>query len=354
MNPSFNDRMRQIILLAIVITLGLLLIFELYIFLPGLLGGITFYILARGLFFQCVYQKKWRKGWTAILFILVLLVIISIPIYISAALISPKINDIVNNQDKIMSGFKVISEKVKEATGMQLMTAENIKNISLKISSFVPTIINSTATVASNLIMMFFLLYYLLVNGAGIEKYLSKIIPLKKHNVQSLATETKVMIRANALGIPIICVVQGLFATLGYWIFGIEDWGLWGFLTGVFAFFPLVGTMIIWVPIVLFMLATNLTLPGIGLAIYSFVVTGNVDYITRLGLLKRMGDVHPMVTVLGVIVGLNLFGFMGLIFGPLLVSYFIILLKIYINEFSDEDAVVEPTGSIEEHRDQAI
>jgi predicted PurR-regulated permease PerM len=354
MNPSFNDRMRQIILLAIVITLGLLLIFELYIFLPGLLGGITFYILGRGLFFQCVYQKKWRKGWTAILFILVLLVIISIPIYISAALISPKINDIVNNQDKIMSGFKVISEKVKEATGMQLMTAENIKNISLKISSFVPTIINSTATIASNLIMMFFLLYYLLVNGAGIEKYLSKIIPLKKHNVQSLANETKVMIRANALGIPIICVVQGLFATLGYWIFGIEDWGLWGFLTGVFAFFPLVGTMIVWVPIVVFMFATNLVLPGIGLAIYSFVVTGNVDYFTRLGLLKRLGDVHPMVTVLGVIVGLNLFGFMGLIFGPLLVSYFIILLKIYINEFSDEDAVVEPTGSLEEHRDQAI
>jgi predicted PurR-regulated permease PerM len=102
------------------------------------------------------------------------------------------------------------------------------------------------------------------------------------------------------------------------------------------------------------MFATNLVLPGIGLAIYSFVVTGNVDYITRLGLLKRMGDVHPMVTVLGVIVGLNLFGFMGLIFGPLLVSYFIILLKIYINEFSDEDAVVEPTGSLEEHRDQAI
>lgn len=354
MKSSFNAHLRQIILLAIIISLGLLLILELYIFLPGLLGGITFYILARGLYFQCAYQKKWKRGWTALLFILVLLVIISIPIYISVALISPKVNDIVNNQDKIMTGLKVISEKIKTSTGVQLMTAENIKNVSLKISSFIPSVLNSTAMVATNLIMMFFLLYYLLVNGAEIEKYLSKIIPLKRHNVHSLANETKIMIRANALGIPIICVVQGLFACLGYWIFGVEDWGLWGFLTGVFAFFPLVGTMIVWVPIVIFMFATNLTLPAVGLSIYSIIVTGNVDYITRLGLLKKMGDVHPMITVLGVIVGLNLFGFMGLIFGPLLVSYFIILVKIYLNEFSEDHVPVETTGSIGEHRDEAI
>ena len=354
MKSSFNAHLRQIILLAIIISLGLLLILELYIFLPGLLGGITFYILGRSLYFQCVYQKKWKKGWTALLFILVLLVIISIPIYISVALISPKVNDIVNNQDKIITGLKVISEKIKTSTGLQLMTADNIKNVSLKISSFSPSVLNSTAMVATNLIMMFFLLYYLLVNGAEIEKYLSKIIPLKRHNVHSLANETKIMIRANALGIPIICVVQGLFACLGYWIFGVEDWGLWGFLTGVFAFFPLVGTMIVWVPIVIFMFATNLTLPASGLSIYSIIVTGNVDYITRLGLLKKMGDVHPMITVLGVIVGLNLFGFMGLIFGPLLVSYFIILVKIYLNEFSDDHVPVETTGSIGEHRDEAI
>lgn len=76
------------------------------------------------------------------------------------------------------------------------------------------------------------------------------------------------------------------------------------------------------------------------LAIYSIVVTGNVDYITRLGLLKKMGNVHPMVTVIGVIVGLGLFGFMRLIFGPLLVSYFIILVKIYMNEFTSSKETV--------------
>ena len=94
--------------------------------------------------------------------------------------------------------------------------------------------------------------------------------------------------------------------------------------------------MIVWVPLVVYMLAAGQTWPALWLTIYSVVVTGNVDYITRLGLLKKMGNIHPMITVLGVIAGLGLFGFMGLIFGPLLVSYFIILVKIYMNEFTTQ------------------
>ena len=350
MASTFNDRLRQLLLLAVIVLLCWLLVTKLYVFLPGLLGGVTVYILSRGLYFRLIFKKKWKKGWTALLFILVSLFLISIPVYFSIVLISPKINDIVNNQDKIVQGIKIISGKISDYIGIKLLTEENTRAISLKITSYVPKILNSTLHVATNLLMLFFLLYYLLVNGKEIEHYLNKIIPLKKHNVEQLAYETKNMIRANALGIPIICVVQGIFATLGYWIFGVEDWGLWGFLTGVFAFFPLVGTMVIWVPLMFYILSTGNTWSGMGLGIYSLVVTGNVDYITRLGLLKKMGDVHPMITVLGVIAGLNLFGFMGLIFGPLLISYFIILIKIYFNEFAvTEGQDAEAVSKLKDH-----
>jgi len=335
MNVSFNDRLRQLLLLALIIFLGFILIGELYIFLPGLLGGVTLYILTRTLYFRLVYQRKWKKGWTAMLFILGCLVIIAIPFYMAIKMISPQINELINNQDKIVTDLKSFSEKVQGYTGVQLLSDENTRSITQKVSSFIPKLINSTASVITNLIMMFFLMYYLLVNGREVEKYLNKIIPLKPKNIDKLASETKLMIRANALGIPIICVVQGAFAALGYWIFGVKDWGMWGFVTGIFAFFPLVGTMIIWVPLAISIFAAGHTWTGVGLTIYSIVVTGNVDYITRLGLLKKMGNVHPMITVLGVIVGLGLFGFMGLIFGPLLISYFIILMKIYINEFTE-------------------
>jgi predicted PurR-regulated permease PerM len=343
--PRFNERLRQILILLLILTIAILLIIELKVFIPGLLGGITLYILSRSVYFQLIYKRKWKKGWTALLFILCYLIIIALPVYISITLASPKIKNIAENQQQIVDGIEAVSAKVQQRTGITILSAESAKTIAQKVSAFVPRILNSTMVLLTNLIMMFFLLYYLLYSGSEVERYLAKVIPLKHENVNLLASETKMMIKANALGIPIICIIQGAFAALGYWIFGVEDWGLWGFVTGVFAFFPLVGTMIIWVPLAGYLFIQGSNWPAIGLTIYSIVVTGNVDYLARLTLMKRMGNVHPMVTVLGVIVGLNLFGFIGLIFGPLLVSYFIVMVRIYINEF---DKSLQTTNVITE------
>lgn len=330
---GFNERLRQILILVLILAIAVLLISQLTIFIPGMLGGITLYILSRSSYFQLIFKRKWKKGWTALLFIFGYLIIIAIPVYVSIALVSPKISAMAENQAQIITSIQSVSAKVHEKTGVTILSGESAKNIAQKVSTYIPIVINSTMALLTNLIIMFFLLYYLLVHGREMEKYLSKVTPLKHDNVNLLAGETKMMIRANALGIPIICIVQGAFASLGYWIFGVEDWALWGFVTGVFAFFPLVGTMIIWVPLVAYLFIHGDNWPAIGLTAYSFIVTGNVDYIARLKLMKYMGDVHPVITVLGVIVGLNLFGFMGLIFGPLLISYFLIMVKIYINEF---------------------
>jgi predicted PurR-regulated permease PerM len=341
MPALFNNRLRQIVLLLIIVFLAVSLLTQLYAFLPGLLGAITLFILTRVWYQKLIEQKKWRKGLTAILFIIGSLIVIAIPIYFSIRMVMPKINAMLNNQQEVTQGLQVFSDKIQKLTGLQIFSGDNTRAAATKISAAIPKLLNSTANVLTNLIMLFFLYYYLLVNGKAIEQYLNHIIPLKTENVDKLARETVVMVRANALGIPIICIVQGIFAAIGYLIFGIKDWGMWGFVTGVFAFFPLVGTMIIWVPLVIYLYAAGNNYMATGLAIYSIIVTGNVDYITRLGLLKRMGNVHPMITVLGVIVGLQLFGFMGLIFGPLLISYFIILVKIYINEFAARSAAAE-------------
>ncbi|MEO5985206.1 MAG: AI-2E family transporter, partial [Ferruginibacter sp.] len=241
-NSFFNDRLRQLMLLFVILLLGWLLLKELVIFLPGLLGGVTLYILSRSWYFQLAYRKKWKKGWTALLFIIVYLIIIALPIYFCIELISPKISELSNNQEKVVKSLNHFSDKITELTGLKVLTPETIRAIPQKISAYIPKLLNSTFSVITNLLIMFFLLYYLLTCGREVERYLNKAIPLKPQNVDKLASETKTMIRASALGIPIICVVQGVFAAFGYWIFGIEEWGLWGFVTGVFAYFPLVGT----------------------------------------------------------------------------------------------------------------
>lgn len=334
MAPSFNNRLRQIMLLLVIILLAVLLLKEMYAFLPGFLGAITLYILTRKLYQKLTFQKKWNKGLTALVFILITLIIFSIPVSLAVILVSPKINSLLHHQQEVIQGLQIFSDNLEQIFGMPILTDENTRSVAAKISSVIPGLLNSTANLLTNLIMMYFIYYYLLVNGIAVEKYLHRFIPLKSKNVDTLSDETVLMVKANALGIPIICIVQGLFAALGYLIFGIKDWGMWGFVTGVLAFFPLVGTMIVWVPLVIYLYSTGQSYTATWLALYSLIVTGNVDYITRLGLLKKMGNVHPMITVCGVIVGLQLFGFMGLIFGPLLISYVIILIKIYFNEFT--------------------
>jgi predicted PurR-regulated permease PerM len=333
---TFNARITQVMVLVIIILIAILLIKQLFVFLPGVLGAITLYIVSRATYFNLVFKHKWKKSLAAFVFMAGYLLIIGLLVFISVSLISPKINEVLQNQDKLIAGIESVAKTITEKTGTEVLSSENIKTAAQKVSSFLPSLLSGTASSLANIFIMFFLLYFLLVSGREVEKKLSSLIPLKPNNVHILATETKMMIKANALGIPIICLVQGVFAAIGYLIFGITDWAMWGFLTGIFAFFPLVGTMIIWVPLTLFLYTQGLTGASVGLGLYSLLVTGNVDYIARITVMKKMGDVHPLITVLGVIVGLNLFGFVGLIFGPLLISYFLILVKIYVNEFSDD------------------
>ena len=333
MQDNFNHRLRQILLLAIIIALAILLMAELGVFLPGFLGAITLYILLRETYFGLTIKKKWNKTFTALLFIFTSLIIIALPVYFSIQVLSSKLAGILSDPVELMKDAKIVGQKIYDLTGIQLLTDENLHNFRLKSAAIIPQILNSSAVLISNFTIMFFMLYFLLKNGRQAERFLNRFIPLKEENVYLLSNETKNMVKANAIGIPVLAIIQGIIATIGYWIFGVQDFGLWGFLTGVFSMIPIVGTAIIWAPLTAYLFSVDETGHAIGLLIYALVLITNIDYVARLTLLKKFMDVHPLITVFGVIIGIGLFGFWGVIFGPLLISYFIILIKIYLNEF---------------------
>lgn len=336
-STQFNNRIRQVVLLSIILLIGYLIVKELYVFLPGLLGAVTFYIIGRSLYFTLTEKRKWRKGLTALLFMVIFLVLIGLPLYYAIRLVTPKISAIFTHSDEMISGVKALGQQLSDYAGMEIITQDNIQKVEAGIASFIPTFLNSTANILGNILVMFFVLYFMFMNGREMEKALHAFVPLQKDNIDKLGEETISMVRANAIGIPLISIIQGITATIGYVIFGLKDWGMWGFLTGVFAFFPVVGTMIIWLPLVIYLYSQDQNWQATGLMLYSLLVTGNVDYLARVTLMKKIGDVHPLITIFGVIVGLQLFGFMGFIFGPLVFSYLIILMKIYTHEFVDNE-----------------
>lgn len=333
MATSFNNRLRQIILLLVIILLAILLLKELFVFLPGFLGALTLYILLRETYYRLTIKNKWNKTATAFGFIVVSIIVIAGPLYFSIDLLSSKVMGILSDPVELLKDAKIVGQKIFDLTGIQLLTDENLQAFQRRSASILPGLLNSSANLLSNFAIMLFLLYFLLKNGRAVEKFLDKFIPLKIENVELLSKETKNMIKANAIGIPILAIIQGIIATIGYWVFGVKDFGLWGFLTGVFSMVPIVGTAIIWLPLTAYLFSIDQTGKAIGLLIYAVVLITNIDYVARLTLLKKFMDVHPLITVFGVIIGIGLFGFWGVIFGPLLISYFIILIKIYMNEF---------------------
>lgn len=333
MNITFNNRIKQILILAILIMLIWATMRELYVCLPGLLGAVTLYILSRASYFQLVYKKKWKRSRAALMYIFYYLLLLGLPVLLAATLISPKINDFLQDPTSVIASVKGAVLQVQQKLGFSFVSEKSLTGSLDKAVAFLPGILNSTANLVTNLIIMLFFLYYMLYHGRAMEKTLFRIIPLKDTNTSLLASETKKIVKANALGIPLISIIQGVTAAIGYLLFGVQEWGLWGFLTGVFAFFPIVGTMIVWVPLVIYLYASGNTFMATGLLLYSTLVTGNVDYVARITIMRKIGDVHPVITVLGVIAGLGMFGFIGLVFGPLLVNYIIALFKIYMNEF---------------------
>jgi predicted PurR-regulated permease PerM len=334
MPQTFNNRIRQVVMLVLILALGALLVQQLYVFFPGLMGAITLYILLRDSYFNLTIKKRWNKSLTSILFVFVIILISAVPIYFTIQMLTHKVGAVLSNPAELIRNAKLVSVEVEKYTGFTILSDRNISGIQQKLASWLPDIINSSANIVSNVAVMCFLLYFLLVSGRTLEYFLDRFIPLKEENVDMLGDETRNMIRANAIGIPILAIVQGVVATIGYWWFDAGDPVLWGFVTAIASLIPIVGTALVWLPLTVWLFAADQTGNGIGLLIYSLVVITNVDYAARITILRKLMDIHPLITVFGVIVGIGLFGFWGVIFGPLLFSYFIILVRIYMNEFA--------------------
>jgi predicted PurR-regulated permease PerM len=152
----FNNRLRQIVLLLIIVLLAFVLLNQLYIFLPGFLGSVTLYILFRESYYKLTLIKKWRKSLTAMLFIAVSLIVIALPIYFSINMLSSRISGIISNPTELITDAKIVGQKIYAETGIQLITDDNISGFQKKAAAIVPSVLNSSAAILSNFAVMFF------------------------------------------------------------------------------------------------------------------------------------------------------------------------------------------------------
>ncbi|MBL7788829.1 MAG: AI-2E family transporter [Chitinophagales bacterium] len=327
-----HTALRQSFLIALIVGLSLLLFTNLYFIIDALLGSVVLSILSVKPIHFMVKRRIKREHAEWIYFIGALLAVL-IPLTIFFLVLKGQWSSIILFFKNYGQSVMIISQKVNEKLGSNLITDDMLKSAALKISSFAPKVLNSTLDLLTTIGIMYFLLYFFIKDGTSIRKGLLSILPLKDSNRESIYSLTYQSVLSNSLMMPLVALFQGLIAWIGYGIMGVSHSFIWFLATFLASMIPFFGAALIYVPLGVLLIFKGQQSAGIFILVWGFAAVSSADNFLRIFFMKKFDNTHPLITFLGVMAGLNIFGFLGIIFGPLLISLLLILIRIYREEY---------------------
>ncbi|WP_431136455.1 AI-2E family transporter [Psychroserpens mesophilus] len=324
---------RQIFILLLILSIGILIFKELSPYLSGVLGAITLFVLLKK-FMSKLESKGWNSMLAAGVLMFISFIVITIPLAGVILMLSNKIGNAIDNSEKIIKVFKTELNSLESFLNYDLTSQIQTDKISGWLSENSQAFLGSTFNGFIAIALMYFLLYFMLINRNKVRESIYKYIPIGKDNLKLMEDDVYEMVKANALGIPLVAVAQGGVALIGFFIFGIPNPFFWAVIVTIGSMIPFVGSMLGTIPVFILSITNGETFQAWGILIYGILIVGATDNLIRLFVLKKLDNVHPLITLIGVLVGIPLFGFMGLIFGPLLVSLLLIIVRIYKEEYA--------------------
>lgn len=332
---TFQQKYWRYSLFTIILGLGVTIFIEIIPFLGGLLGAATIYVLLRGQMWYLVERRKWRRSIAATLLLVEAIFFFLIPISLVVWMIVSKVQDIAIDPESVITPVRHVAELIKQKTGYDLWQESNLQSVMAYIPRLGQKLVEAIMSFVVNIVILLFVLYFMLIGGCRMESYFREILPFNRRVGRSALTEIRKIVRSNAIIIPLLAVSQGLVAYLGYLLFNVPVPLFWGGITCFATVIPIVGTALVWFPLALYMGLDGQWGSAIGLVLYGMLIVTQVDNVMRMVLQKKMDDTHPLITIFGVIIGLSLFGFMGVIFGPLMLAMFVFCIDVFKRKFLD-------------------
>lgn len=330
---SVKEQYRKYSLITIILGLGLLLFLKMTPFMGGILGACTIYIMVRDQMLYLTQKKKIRKSVTAIILLIEAILCFLVPLSLAVWLLISKLQTVNVDTATFVDTITNLADWIHRKTEYDLLSKENISSIASILPGIGQFLMGGISSFAVNLFVLVFVLYFMLIGGTKMEQYIYELLPFSDSNKKHVMNEINMIVRANAIGIPLLAIIQGAIATLGYYLFDAPSALLFGFLTCFATVIPIVGTTLVWFPLAAYMAISGNWPHAIGLLLYCGLIVTNIDNLIRFILQKKMADTHPLITIFGVVIGLSLFGFMGVIFGPLLISIFILCVNIFKEQY---------------------
>jgi len=330
------------------LTITLLTTVIVYATLPYLnyfLGAFILYIIFRSLYHFFVKKIRLNKQFAAILVIIISICVVLIPLYFLLGIIINEIQQLLLNQAFIITSIQSENQFFTHyLSGLGIPTDVLQKQIQERVMSIGSEAVNYTSKFifgsiqilsqqSIGLLIMYFLFYYLLTGEDSI--FVHKIyaaVPFNEKNTSTLLGEFSRIVRTTMISNGAVALFQGAILTITFLIVKIQGAFLWGSIATLLSFLPIFGSTLVWVPAtVIEFLLGDYTAGSAILAAGIFVSI--VDNFLRPMIQKKVGEIHPFLSLIGIIIGVSLFGLLGIIIGPLLLSYFILTLEMFSKEY---------------------
>lgn len=336
MSAIINPKMiRQIFTLLLILLTGGLIFKEMIPYFSGVLGAITLYVLLKGSMEKLI-KKGWKSSLAASFLMFLSFISILLPLTGVIFLLGDKIGKTAQNSEKVVEAVKKQLASWEHHLGYKITDQIDPSSVSSGITNGITSVLGSTVNIFIAISIMYFLLYYMLIKRKELHETLLEYIPISNKNLKTLGVEIYGSVRSNSLGIPLVAVAQGVVSLIGFLIFGVESPFFWAIVVTIGSMVPFVGSLLGIGPVFILALSNGDSFQAWGILLYGIIVVGTTDNIIRLYVLQKLDDVHPLITLLGVIIGIPLFGFIGLVFGPLLISLFLLIVRIYKIEYAEE------------------
>ena len=301
-------------------------------YISGVLGALTLYVVLRKWMFKLL-KKGWRETWAAMLLIFAAFIGICIPLSGAVLMLGSEIGNLADKSEQVTSAFKEQVFLLEKHIGYDISSAIDPEQASSWITNNLSGFASGTVNIFISLGVLLIILYFMLKNSNNMQDSLMEYIPLSKKTLMILGEEIDHVVSSNAIAIPLVAIAQGIIALIGFFIFGIENPFFWFVIVTIGSMVPFIGTFLGIFPVFVLSMASGNEFQAWGILIYGLVVVGSTDNLIRLFLLQKLDSTHPLITLIGVIVGIPLFGFVGLIFGPLIINLFLVVIKIYKRQY---------------------
>jgi predicted PurR-regulated permease PerM len=210
------------------------------------------------------------------------------------------------------------------------------------VSSRAGALISRVTLATLNIVVAIVGLYYLLITHGAPWREVSRHLPFSATTVELLATRFRTTTESMILGVVLTAIAQGTVVGGAFAITGLPNALFWGVVTACASILPVLGSSLVWMPGTLVLFADRRYGAAVTLGVIGVVIASQIDNLIRPLIYRRVSRIHPMITLVGAFAGLRIFGFAGLLLGPLGISYLIELVHAYSIEFGNRAPLREP------------